>query len=127
MTSEQRQRVRFTGKRTGLKSIAVKGVGVVHQGDVIEVSLEEAERWTEPVPMRDGEKGTDWTKSGGPLKVDADEVAERRLKQQEKIAAKADVEAEDLTAANTNLAHGVDEGTGTAEEDAAEQREDSEG
>lgn len=121
MATEKRQRVRFTGKRTGLESIAIKGIGRVHQGDVIEVSLDEAERWTEEVPMRDDKVGSDWVKSGGPISVDADELPERIQKQQEKLAAKAvEDESTDPTGLNTDLAHGVEEDHGTAEEDAAE-------
>jgi hypothetical protein len=127
MATEKRQRVRFTGKRTGLESIAIKGIGIIQQGDVIEVSLEEAERWTAELPMRDDKTGSDFVKSGGPISVDKDEVAQRLLKQQEKIAAKHEDDVDELTVANTELAHG-DDGTGdTAEEEAKEQREDAEG
>ena len=114
MATEKRQRVRFTGKRTGLEAIQIKGIGLVHVGDVIEVSEEEAERWTTLLPMRDGKEGADFVKSGGPTSVDEDDVAEREQKQFEKFAAKQD--PDELTPANTELAHGIDEDSGTVEE-----------
>lgn len=93
MASEQRQRVRFTGKRTGLESIAVKGIGRVAKGEQIEVSVEEADRFTAELPMRDDKVGSDFVTVGEPFKVDADEVALHEERQREKLAAKASDDA----------------------------------
>jgi hypothetical protein len=73
--SETRQRVRFTGKRTGREDMPIPGFGVVARGDVIEVSTEQAERWTTPLPGPDGKMLADFAKQGGPTKAsdDADE------------------------------------------------------
>jgi len=108
------QRVRFTGKRTGLETIAVKGIGRVSVGQTIEVSEEEAENWTAPVPMRDGKEGSDFVKVGGPFKVDRNEVMNRRVSQREKLDSKAeDDQPEEV---NTEMAHPVMPETGTVEE-----------
>jgi len=67
MSNDEAQHIMFTGERTGLEAIGVKGHGTVSIGDVIEVPAEQAARWTALLPMRDGKEGTDWvltTKSG---------------------------------------------------------------
>lgn len=115
MAKEQRQRVRFTGKRTGLAAISIKGVGVVEKGDTIEVSEDEAEAWTTDLPMRDGKEGSDWTKVGSVYKLDEGEVAQKRMMQREKFAPEADEALPDEV--NTELAHPVED-TGTVEEEA---------
>lgn len=109
--SEQRQRVRFTGKRTGRDSMPIKGVGVVEKGDVIEVSLEEAERWTEELPTRDGETASDFVKVGGTREVDEDKVAARRELQREKGS-----ESRAEYAPDVPEAHETHPETGTVEE-----------
>lgn len=89
MAREKRQRVRFTGKRTGLEAIVIKGVGVVSQNQQIEITVEQADRWTTPLPMADDKEGTDWITVGEPFSVDEDEAAEREEEQREKLVAKA--------------------------------------
>lgn len=89
MASEQRQRVRFTGKRTGLDSVAIKGIGRVYKGDQFEASVEDADRWTEELPMADGKLGSDFAKVGDSFKAGSDEVAAVEEKQRDKQAEKA--------------------------------------
>lgn len=114
MPNQERQRVRFTGKRTGMEAIAIKGVGVVAVGDVIEISADEAEAWTTDLPMRNGETGSDWAKVGGVYDADDEKVARRMMKQQEKLSANAE---EYLPAeVNTEAAHETAPDHGTVEE-----------
>lgn len=94
MTSEQRQKIRFTGKRTGLESIMVKGVGRVEAGQQIEVDADLAERWTTEMPMADGKMGSDFSKIGSPYKLDSEEVAEHDEKQRERLADQPETEGE---------------------------------
>lgn len=117
MASRERQKVKFTGKRTGLEAIAIKGIGRVEAGETIEIDSELAEQWTQKLPMRDDKTGSDWSKVGGSFSVSEDEVSGRELKQREKVAADAD---DDLyvNAANDDYAHEPDAGTGTVEEQA---------
>ena len=115
MASEQRQKVRFTGKRTGLEATRVPGHGIVKVGDVIEVSAEQAERWTADVPMRDDKEGSDWAKSGGSYKQSTEKTQEKELKARETLADDIEVDVP--------LAHPVDPDGDTAEEDAAEASE----
>lgn len=84
--SDQRQRVRFTGKRTGREDMPVKGIGIVTVGDVVEVSLDEAERWTTELPMADGKEAADFVKVGGPVSVDESKASARDEAQREKMA-----------------------------------------
>lgn len=93
----------------------IPGVGVVSVGDVIEVSSEEAERWTKPGPTRDGKMASDFSKQGGAIKVAEGDVSSRVSAQREKIAKKGASE-DDFE----DAAHGVNEHTGTVEEFAAE-------
>jgi len=111
MASEERQKVRFTGKRTGLEATRVKGYGVITQGDTIEVSAEEAERFTTPQPMADGKEAADFTKVGGSYKRDEDTVAATEEKQREKLA-------ENYEAPEVDEAHKSNPQGGTAEEEA---------
>lgn len=62
MASKTRQLVRFTGERTGLESIRIKGVGQILVGQEFEVSREEADRLTTLLPMRGGKTGSDFKK-----------------------------------------------------------------
>lgn len=85
MATEKRQKVRFTGKRTGLESITIKGIGPVSAGQQIEVPLEQAERWTQPLPTGDGKEASDFALVGEPFSVDEDEGLEHTLAQREKF------------------------------------------
>lgn len=110
------QRVKFTGKRTGLDSIAVKGYGRVPVGATIEVTADEAERYTAKLPTSDGE-ASDFTKVGGEFEVEKSEVMNRRMASRDKL----DNDEETLEAAlpdevNTEPAHDADPGGGTVEE-----------
>lgn len=108
------QRVRFTGKRTGLASIVVDGYGRVSVGNVIEVTVDEAERYTAKRLMRDGKEAADFSKVGGEFSVDKSEVMDRRFAAQERMAD----DASDLLPdeVNTDMAHEVRSDTGTVEE-----------
>jgi hypothetical protein len=109
--SEQRQKVRFTGKRTGRDSMPVKGVGVIEVGDVIEVSAEDAERWTTELPMRDGEMKADFVKVGGPVTVTDENASARNEVQREKA-----LETTAEYAPDVPMAHETRKDTGTVEE-----------
>lgn len=96
MANDNLQRIRFTGHRTGMTTMSVKGHGAVSQGDVIEVSSEQAERWTTPLPMRDGKEGSDWTTaSSGTSKKEAAEkpVAAEDPEETPSVEAEAPAEA----------------------------------
>lgn len=110
------QRVRFTGKRTGLESIAIKGYGRVSQGQTIEVTAEEAERYTAKLPMRNGEEGSDFSKVGGEFEVDKSDVLNRRIAAREKLV--GDEDPADLLPdeVNTEMAHETIPDHGTVEE-----------
>jgi hypothetical protein len=118
MPSEQRQKVKFTGKRTGLEAIRVKGYGLVEKGQTIETSVEEAERWTTPHPTRDGSSASDFSKVGGSYKKSEEKVAATEEAQREKLAGNVVVDVEE--------AHETDPDGGTAEEDAEDAKEASE-
>lgn len=111
MASEERQKVRFTGKRTGMEAIRIKGFGLVQQGDIIEVSAETAERYTAPQPTGDGKEASDFSKVGGSYKRDEEAVAATEGKQREKAAAAE--EAPEVEEAHESNPQG-----GTAEEEA---------
>lgn len=110
MASTKRQKVRFTGKRTGMEAIRVSGYGIVAKGETIEIDAEQADRWTEELPMRDGKTATDWTAVGGSFKESDEKIQEKEMKRREKVAEEYVPDVE--------LAHGVDEENLTAEEDA---------
>lgn len=74
MATEMRQKVRYTGKRTGLQAMSLGVYGVVSVGDTVEVTEDEAERWSTELPMADGKMGSDFTKVGDAFKRDEDEV-----------------------------------------------------
>ena len=71
------QRVRFTGDRTGLAAIAVKGFGQVVVGQVIEVTEAEAERYTALLPTRT-KPLSDFKLVGSSYAVSAAEAQEHR-------------------------------------------------
>jgi hypothetical protein len=58
--NEMRQKVRFTGKRTGLERLAIKSFGLVEVGDIIEVDGDVAERWLQELPTADGKTASDF-------------------------------------------------------------------
>jgi hypothetical protein len=89
------QRIRFTGGRTHLESVSIKGIGRIAVGQTIEVSLDEAERYTTMLPTRDGE-ATDFEKVGGEYAVAQSEIAERRMVQGEKNRAAATIDVSDV-------------------------------
>lgn len=119
--TEQRQRVRFTGKRTGRADMPIPGIGIVQRGDVIEVSAEEAERWTADLPGPDGKDVSDFVKVGGAIKVSEENAEGRSMAQREKISKRA---GEDDYAPDVPVAHEADEDSGTVEEFAEAIKED---
>lgn len=60
------QKVRFTGKRTGLDAYVIPNVGRVGLGDTVEVDEETADQWTRPLPTADGSEKSDFEKVGKP-------------------------------------------------------------
>jgi hypothetical protein len=111
MSSDEYQKVRFTGKRTGLDAIRVKGYGLVHQGQSIEVSVDQAEAWTTPLTTGDGKEASDFVKVGGTVKRTAEEVEEQKQATQERLAERA--EGETLVVSETSPPEASDEGTGS--------------
>lgn len=85
MTDIERQRVKFTGKRTGMDGIFILGYGIVQKGQTIEVDASVAERWTTPGAMNDGTEASDWTKVGEEIKRNPDEAAESDQRQRERL------------------------------------------
>lgn len=116
MASTKRQKIRFTGKRTGLEATRVPGFGVISKGETIEVDADVAERWAVDQPTRDGKMASDWTTVGSSFKQDEAKTQEKELKQRTKLH-------EDLDVPDVELAHGVDEDGATAEEDAEAAKE----
>lgn len=111
------QRVRFTGKRTGLESIVVKGFGRVHTGQTFEVLVPVAEQYTAPLPMRDGKEGSDFAKVGDEFSVPESELVERREAVMARLAERRESEPVELPAdVNADPAHEVAEDQGTVEE-----------
>lgn len=118
MASQERQKVKFTGNRTGLEAIGLAGYGIVKVGDTIEVDADVAERWTEKLPMADDKMGSDFTKMGGSYKVKDEDVDAHEQKQREKLQENADEYVPDVP-----LAHEVNDETGTVEDQADSWRE----
>jgi len=86
MATEERQRVKFTGDRTGMEAISVPGIGLVEKGDTIELLADEAEAYTAELPMADGKTGSDFKAVGEVYKVDLDEEAAKQQAEAEKAA-----------------------------------------
>jgi hypothetical protein len=105
MSSDEYQKVRFTGKRTGLDAIRVKGY------QSIEVSVDQAEAWTTPLTTGDGKEASDFVKVGGTVKRTAEEVEEQKQATQERLAERA--EGETLVVSETSPPEASDEGTGS--------------
>ena len=119
MASTERQKVRFTGKRTGLDAIRVRGYGIVSKGEIIEIDADQADEWTAELPMRDGKTGSDWANSGASYKQSEEKTQEKEFKLREKLAEDIDPEVE--------MAHPTGETRGTVEEDVAADKEGAKG
>lgn len=90
MAKQKYQKVRFTGKRTGMESIAIPGVGIINQGDSITVNEDIANRWLAIERVDDDGKSTvDWTPSGNASTLSDEEFAEISGKERERITARA--------------------------------------
>jgi len=84
------QKVRFTGKRTGLEQIPIPGVGIVAKGDTITIPAEQAKRW---LAVTNADETSDWAESGSAFSADEAEATEQAGKEREKLAERAADEA----------------------------------
>lgn len=85
MSEITRQKVRFTGKRTGMDAMFILGLGIVSKGQIIELDSDVAQRWAEPLDTGDGAQASDWTLSGDEITRTPEEALESNFKQQEKL------------------------------------------
>lgn len=71
-----RQKVRFTGTRTGNEAQLVPGIGLVRKGQQIELGEEEARAFAQLHPAAGGVLASDFELVGEPFDADADAIAE---------------------------------------------------
>jgi len=90
MAKTERQKLRFTAKRTGKEQMQVPGIGVISKGQEIEVDAEVAERY---LAVRGPNDESDWTVVGEQFKVDEEAAAAKDLRQAERAADRASEEA----------------------------------
>jgi hypothetical protein len=85
MSEIERQRIKFTAKRTGMDAAFIPGFGVIRKGQVIELDKTEADRWTADLPVGDDQFQSDWSPVGDSFTRTDDEVVEANQRVREHL------------------------------------------